>query len=233
MKKIAIIVAGGRGKRMGQDKQFLPIAGRPMLGWTAAAFDKAKIIDGIILVVARHNLAKARKIRSKKIIAVVASGPERQDSVQNGLKALPESAEIVLIHDGARPAVSEAIISASVKAAQRHGAAVVGVPVKDTIKRVLPPLSSGHLPLIKGENERGFVKATLDRRELWAAQTPQTFQASLILNAYAKIRGLCTDDAMVVELAGLPVVMVMGSYQNIKVTTPEDLDYIAKVLKRR
>lgn len=219
MKVIAIIVAGGRGKRMGRDKQFLPIAGRPMLSWTVDAFAKAKIVDGIILVVARHNLAKARKIRSKKILAVVESGPERQDSVQNGLKALPASAEIVLIHDGARPAVSEAIISASVKAAQRHGAAVVGVPVKDTVKRVT------------GDGQR--IKETLNRQELWAAQTPQTFQASTILNAYAKIKGLCTDDSMVVELAGLPVVMVMGSYQNIKVTTPEDLDYIAKVLKRR
>lgn len=219
MKVIAIIVAGGRGKRMGRDKQFLPIAGRPMLSWTVDAFAKAKIVDGIILVVARHNLAKARKIRSKKILAVVESGPERQDSVQNGLKALPASAEIVLIHDGARPAVSEAIISASVKAAQRHGSAVVGVPVKDTVKRVT------------GDGQR--IKETLNRQELWAAQTPQTFQASTILKAYAKIKGLCTDDSMVVELAGLPVVMVMGSYQNIKVTTPEDLDYIAKVLKRR
>ena len=223
--KIAIIVAGGAGKRMGRDKQFLPIAGKPMLNWTVAAFEKSKIVDGIILVVARHNLAKARKIRSKKVLAVVESGPERQDSVQNGLKALPASAEIVLIHDGARPAISEAIITASVKAAQRHGAAVVGVPVKDTIKMTNDKL--------KIKNDGISILKTLDRRNLWAAQTPQTFQASIILNAYAKIRGLCTDDAMVVELAGLPVVMVMGNYQNIKVTTPEDLDYIAKVLKRR
>ncbi|MBU0629833.1 MAG: 2-C-methyl-D-erythritol 4-phosphate cytidylyltransferase [Candidatus Margulisbacteria bacterium] len=218
MKTIAIIVAGGKGRRMGQDKQFLPLAGQPMIAWSLAAFEKSKEVDGIILVVAKNNIAKAKKLKSKKLLAIVKSGAERQDSVSNGLNLLPKTAEIVLIHDGARPAVTPESIIASIKTAKRRGAAVVGVPVKDTIK-----LTKGRISIIK----------TLDRKYLWAAQTPQTFKASLLLKAYAKIKKLCTDDAMVMEAAGYPVEMVMGSYQNIKATTPEDLEYLETVLAKR
>ncbi|OGC11226.1 2-C-methyl-D-erythritol 4-phosphate cytidylyltransferase [candidate division WOR-1 bacterium RIFOXYA12_FULL_52_29] len=219
MKTIAIIVAGGMGRRMGKDKQFLPIAGKPMVAWSLAAFERSKEVDGIILVVAKNNIAKAEKLKSKKLLAIALSGAERQDSVHNGLALLPRSAKIVLVHDGARPAIDIDTIAAAIRAAKQHGAAVVGVPVKDTVKRVT------------GDGKR--IKETLDRSTLWLAQTPQAFKTSLLLKAYAKIKGSCTDDAMVMEAAGFPVVMVMGSYKNIKATTPEDLEYLERVLAKR
>jgi len=219
MKTIAIIVAGGQGKRMGKPKQFLRIAGRPMLAWTLRAFQESRVVDGIILVVAKDQLAKARRLKFSKVLKVVAGGKERQDSVRHGLKELPASTEMVVIHDGARPAVSKELIEKSVKAARRFGAAVAGVPVKDTLKLV----NSG----------RWTVDRTLDRGRVWQAQTPQTFKASLIRKAYAKVRGKFTDDAMLVERMGIPVKMVRGSYENFKVTTPEDLKLMEAVLKNR
>ena len=155
MKTIAIIVAGGKGKRMGQPKQFLKIAGRPMLAWTLAAFQYADAVDGIILVVAKEDIVRARKQKFSKIIAVVPGGQERQDSVKNGLKSLPASAEIVIIHDGARPVVTAETINRSARAAEKYGAVVVGVPVVDTIKTV--------------DSRRLTVDRTLNRRVLWQA----------------------------------------------------------------
>jgi len=221
----AIIVAGGRGQRMGRRKQFLPIAGKPMLWWTVSAMQKAKVIDGIILVVAREQLRLARRLKFSKVSAVVAGGRERPDSVRNGLKALPAAAEIVAIQDGARPAVTPGIIAASVKAARKYGAAVVGVPIKDTVKKV----SSKPLDFARGKQLA--VSRTVDREGLWAAQTPQTFRVALIKRAYAKLRGRITDDAMAVEKLGIRVKMVMGSYANLKVTAPEDLKIMEAILK--
>lgn len=214
----AIIVAGGKGRRMGRPKQFLRIAGKPMLAWVLGAFQKARAIDGIILVVAKEQLAAAKRLRYSKIFRVVAGGKERQDSVRNGLRQLPESAEIVAIHDGARPAVTPEIIERSVRAARKCGAAVAGVPVKDTIK-----VTSNQLT----------VTRTIDRNKLWAAQTPQAFKVSLIKKAYSKLKGNVTDDAMAVEKSKIPVKMVMGSYENLKVTTPEDLKILETILKNR
>ncbi|MFH1386529.1 MAG: 2-C-methyl-D-erythritol 4-phosphate cytidylyltransferase [bacterium] len=218
MKNIVIIVAGGQGKRMGKPKQFLRIAGKPMLDWTVAAFQKCKEIDGIVLVVSEEQLALAKKIKAGKIIAIIPGGKERQDSVRNGLAELPASTEIVAIHDGARPGVSVETIERSIDEAKKLGAIVVGVPVKDTVKKVM---SNG---------ER--VMGTLNRNELWAAQTPQTFQVEIIKKAYDKLTENVTDDAMAVEKLGIPVKMVMGEYTNIKVTTPEDLSIMASILKK-
>ena len=190
-----------------------------MLAWTVEAFQQAKAIDGIILVVAREQVGLARRLRCSKIIKVVPGGRERQDSVRNGLNVLPESAEIVVIHDGARPAVTQEMIERSVKAARKYGAAVVGVPVKDTIKAV--------------SLNRSAVSQTVDRSGLWQAQTPQAFRADTIKQAYAKLRGRVTDDAMAVEKLGIPVKMVMGSYDNIKVTAPADLKIVDAILKER
>jgi len=215
MKTVAIIVAGGKGKRMGRPKQFLKIAGRPMLAWTLEAFQKSKIIDGIILVVSKEQLAAARKLKFSKILKIVAGGTERQASVKNGLAALPAGCEIIAIHDGARPAVTEDIIKRAVKSTRKYGAVVVGVPVKDTIKRV------------KCQGSR--VKETLDRSELWQAQTPQVFKKEILLRAYEN-DAVVTDDAMLVERLGIPVIMVMGSYLNLKVTTPEDLKIMEGIL---
>jgi 2-C-methyl-D-erythritol 4-phosphate cytidylyltransferase len=217
MRNIVIIVAGGKGKRMGKPKQFLKIAGKPMLAWTVAAFQKCHAIDGIILVVAKEQMTLAKRIKAAKLIAVVSGGEERQDSVRNGLVALPASTEIVAIHDGARPGLSVETIERSIKEAKNYGAVVVGVPVKDTIKVV--------------SRQSLVVSQTADRSNLWAAQTPQTFQLEIIRKAYDRLIENVTDDAMAVEKLGIPVRMVMGEYTNIKVTTPEDLTIMKSILK--
>jgi 2-C-methyl-D-erythritol 4-phosphate cytidylyltransferase len=209
MKTVAIIVAGGRGKRMGRPKQFIKIAGKPMLEWTVGAFQRSKVIDGIILVVAKEQMPLTNKLKFSKILKIVAGGKERQDSVRSGLEALPGTAEIVAIHDGARPMVTPGLIEDSIKAAKKYGAAIVGVPVKDTVK--------------VASRKELVVNRTVDRSGLWAAQTPQTFKVSVIKKAYANLKEIVTDDAMAVEKAGFPVKMVRGSYKNIKITTPEDL----------
>ncbi len=219
MKTVAIIVAGGQGKRMGQPKQFLKIAGKPMLAWTVDAFQRVKAVDGIILVVAPGQEAQAKKIKAAKIIAVVPGGKQRQDSVRNGLAALPQGVQIVLIHDGARPAVLAETINATIRAAKQHGAAIAAVPVKDTIKRLA--------------NNTSRISETVDRHGLWAAQTPQTFTAALIKKAYEQLKHDVTDDAAVVEKFGIPVEVVMGANSNLKVTTPDDLPVAAAILKGR
>lgn len=225
MKTVAIIVAGGKGKRMGRPKQFIKINGKPILAWTIAAFQKAKSVDGIILVVAKEYISQAKRFRFSKLLKVVPAGKERTDSVQNGLKALPDDADIVAIHDGARPAITVSIIEASIKAAKRYGAVVVGVPVKDTIKQ----MSNIQCPM----SNEGVIIKTIDRSCLWAAQTPQVFKKGLILKAYKKgyNKSEVTDDSMLVERLGIPVKMIMGSYDNIKVTTPEDLLVAEAILK--
>lgn len=219
MKTVAIIVAGGVGKRMGQPKQFLKIAGKPMLAWTIDAFQRVKAVDGIILVAAQDQLAQAKKLKASKIIAVVPGGKQRQDSVKNGLAALPQGVQIVLIHDGARPAVLAETINATIREAKQHGAAIAAVPVKDTIKRVA--------------RHESRVSETIDRNGLWAAQTPQTFTTALIKKAYEQLKHDVTDDASAVEQFGIPVRVVTGSVSNLKVTTPDDLPIAAAILKGR
>jgi 2-C-methyl-D-erythritol 4-phosphate cytidylyltransferase len=219
MKTVAIIVAGGQGKRMGRPKQFIKIAGKPMLAWTVDAFQRVKAVDGIILVVTPDQEDLAKKIKASKIIAVVAGGRQRQDSVRNGLAVLPKGTQIVLIHDGARPAVEAEAINGTIRAAKEHGAAIAAVPLKDTIKQV-------------ASREPRVVK-TMDRGELWAAQTPQTFTVPVIKKAYEQLVHDVTDDAAAVERLGIPVQIVMGSYANLKVTTPEDLFIMEAILKGR
>lgn len=220
MTTIAIIVAGGKGKRMGRPKQFIAIAGRPMLWRTIAAFEKATMVDGIIVVVNRTDIPKVKRFEFDKIRAVVAGGKERQDSVYHGLQSLPPDCGLVAIHDGARPLINPHIINLAIKEAARHGAVVVGVPVKDTIKQVGRDLN---------------VLRTLERSELWAAQTPQVFRKDLLLKAFKKGYNKCqvTDDAMLVEKMGGRAKMVMGSHDNIKVTTAEDLAVAGQFFKRR
>ena len=147
----------------------------------------------------------------KKVVSVVAGGKERQDSVWNGLQAVPADTEIVLIHDGVRPFVTEEILNDSIETAMEMGGCVAGVPAKDTIKVC---------------NEENIAVATPDRNTLWQIQTPQTFRKELILQAYvqAKEEGFAgTDDASLAEHSGYPVKVIMGSYRNIKITTKEDL----------
>lgn len=218
---LAIIVAAGQGKRIGRPKQFLNIAGRPMLWWTLSVFQKAEVIDGIILVVNKEEINRAKKFKFSKILKIVVGGKRRQDSVYNGLRVLPEDAEIVAIHDGARPLVATEIITRAVREAKKFGAVVVGVPVKDTIKVVQRPKSN--------------VQGTLERGKLWQVQTPQVFRKEVIVRAYQKgyNKYFATDDSFLVEKLGCPVRIAMGSYENIKITTAEDMVLAEAILKRR
>ena len=219
METVAIITAAGHGKRMGRPKQFLKMGGLPMLWWTLSVFQNTKSVQGIILVINPEDKNKLMNFKFSKMIKVVVGGKERQDSVYNGLKALPEEADLVIIHDGARPFVTPVIIEAAVRQARKKGAIVVGVPVKDTIKLVKPKSLT--------------VNKTVDRDGIWVAQTPQVFKKDLIMLAYQKYgREKATDDAMLVEKLGKPVEMLMGSYINLKVTNPDDLVLAEAILRK-
>lgn len=213
----AIIMAAGKGKRMqtAVSKQFLPVCGKEILAWTVDVFDKSPLVDTILLMASADGKEDVQHLWDsygwKKVAAVLEGGKERQNSVANGLAAVGEETDIVLIHDGVRPFVTEEMIADSIVAAQAYGGAVIGVPAKDTIKVC---------------SADGLAVETPDRSTLWQIQTPQTFQRDLIVNAYEKADRdgfLGTDDASVAEFAGHQVKVVMGSYRNIKITTKEDL----------
>jgi 2-C-methyl-D-erythritol 4-phosphate cytidylyltransferase len=203
---------------MNVDKMFLPIKGQPVVARTWSRFDRSGCIDSVILVVrdgmqgAFAELANQHGFRKPHLF--VPGGAERQDSVWNGLSALPPEAEIVAIQDAARPCTSEELIAATVAAARETGAAVAAQPVTDTIKE---------------SSDGKFAERTLDRSRLWAVQTPQTFQVAVIRRALglAQQRGIAiTDDTAACELIGQPVRLVVAGGPNPKVTRREDLGYI-------
>ena len=213
----AIIMAAGKGKRMqtAVSKQFLSVCGKEILAWTVDVFEKSPLVDTILLMASADGKEDVQHLWDsygwKKVATVLEGGKERQNSVANGLAAVGEETDIVLIHDGVRPFVTEEMIADSMVAAQAYGGAVIGVPAKDTIKVC---------------SADGLAVETPDRSTLWQIQTPQTFQRDLIVNAYEKADRdgfLGTDDASVAEFAGHQVKVVMGSYRNIKITTKEDL----------
>ena len=212
----AIVLAGGRGKRMGsvQSKQYIDLNGKPILYYTLNHFINNKNIDKVILVIPEDELEFCRnEVLDKynlKIDSIAFGGKERQDSVYNGLKKA-DGSDIVLIHDGARPFVSERIIEEGIKYARMYGAAAPGVMPKDTIKV---------------KNQESFSLETPDRNNLVAVQTPQVFDYNIIFGCHKKVKEKhldVTDDTMVVELFGNDVYLYEGEYTNIKVTTPEDL----------
>lgn len=212
----AIILAGGKGKRMGKDisKQFILVKNKPIIYYTIKKFSDCKLIDEIILVLPKDEIEYCKKEvlekYSLKVDKIIAGGKERQDSVYNGLKALKNS-DIVLIHDGARPFVSEKIILDGIENAKKYGAAAPGVMPKDTIKV---------------KDDFSFSKETLKRESLIAIQTPQVFKKDIIVKCHERVREnnvSVTDDTMVVEKYGYKVYLYDGDYTNIKVTTPEDL----------
>jgi 2-C-methyl-D-erythritol 4-phosphate cytidylyltransferase len=236
----AIIVAAGKGTRMGAglrqttggstlqavvDKLFLELAGRPVVAHTWQRFDDAHCINEIVLVV-RDGMQNAfaelaSRFNFQKPFHVVVGGAERQDSVWNGLKALPVTAEIVAIQDAARPCTPEDLIAATIQAADETGAAVAAQPVTDTLKES----ADGRL-----------IQRTLDRSKLWSVQTPQTFRVEVIRRALAEARRrnlLFTDDTAACELIGQPVRLVSSIAPNPKVTVPGDLPFIEALLLKK
>lgn len=228
MKTVAIIPAGGSGKRLGSEtpKQYLSLQSVPVLVHTLLVFQESAAIQEIVLVVPEDDLTFVRervvkKYELRKVSAVVSGGRERQDSVRNGFLAITNACDVVVIHDGVRPFVTRDMIERVVEAAAGEGAAAAGVRAKDTIKETT------------AEN---IVTATLPRSRLWQTQTPQAFQYDLLRRAFAKAGDdgyYGTDDASLVERTGAKVRMVAGSYENIKITTPEDLTVAQALMKER
>jgi 2-C-methyl-D-erythritol 4-phosphate cytidylyltransferase len=219
----AIIVAAGKGVRMGSDKLWLEIAGRPVIAHTWQKFNDAQCINEIILVVRdgmQKNFAElAVKFHFQKTFRIIVGGAERQDSVWNGLEALSPKTEIVAIQDAARPCTSEALIAATIEAALETGAAVAAQAVTDTIKE---------------SSDGKTILRTVDRSKLWSVQTPQTFRIEVIRRALTEVRqrGLIfTDDTAACELIGQPVRLVASAAPNPKVTVPGDLPFIETLLR--
>lgn len=221
-----VIVAAGTGSRMKADinKQFIKLRDKEVIVHTIEKFYNNKNINDIVVVIREdeqeyfnENIIDKYKFNNIKI---AYGGKQRQDSVYNGIKKLDDNCDVILIHDGARPFVTNNIIENAIKEAKQHNAVVVGVKVKDTIKVV-------------GEN--GNVIDTPNRSYLWSVQTPQVFKCDVIKKAYEDAYNnnyYGTDDAMLVERIGYDIKMVEGSYDNIKITTPEDLNFGEQILKK-
>ncbi len=224
----ALIPAAGVGKRMGKAvaKQFLLLGDKPLLAHTLLVFQRALEIDEIIPILSQEDMESClrdviEKYHITKVKTLVVGGKERQDSVSNGLQKAGKDASIVLVHDGVRPFVTPGMIRESVERARKGECVAVGVPIKDTIKEV---------------DDKRIVCRTLERNRLWAVQTPQAFPLEVLKHAYEESyrhKVYCTDDAALVERTGGTVQMIMGSYDNIKITTPEDLTLAEEILKRR
>lgn len=221
----ALIVAAGKGERMNWSvrKQYIPINSRPVIGHTLAVADACHGLQRIYLVIPEQDLEYCRNeiippLMLHKKVVCVAGGAERQISVYNGLKAMGGAPDdIVVIHDGVRPLIEPDHIQSAIDGASKWGACILGIPAFDTLKRV---------------DDSGFIQQTIERSAIWMAQTPQAFRYGLIFKAHeqAAARGLtATDDASLVESAGITVKMVCGSRFNIKITTQEDL-MMAKAL---
>ena len=220
-----VIVAAGTGSRMKKDinKQFIKLKNKEIVAHTVDKFYNSENIDDIVVVIREDEEEYFNKNIKEKYgftdIKVAHGGNERQDSVFNGIKMLKKECDVVLIHDGARPFVTDDIIKRSINKANEHNAIVVGVKVKDTIKEV---------------SDNGNIVDTPNRSYLWAVQTPQVFKYDIITKAYEDAYNnnyYGTDDAMLVERIGYNVKMIEGSYNNIKITTQEDLEFGEQILK--
>jgi 2-C-methyl-D-erythritol 4-phosphate cytidylyltransferase len=211
-----IIVAAGSSTRMGgSDKLLLQVGDRPLIAYSLACFDAHPRIDNIVIVASEANAEALRTVAGAYPKArIVLGGRRRRDSVMCGLEAL-DACNIVVVHDGARPLVTADLIDAAIDGALEVGAALCAVPVSDTVKR---------------GDVAGLVRGTVSREDLWLAQTPQAFRLDLIRRAHAAHDIDATDDAALVELIDAPVRLVLGSRQNVKVTTPEDLALVEALL---
>jgi 2-C-methyl-D-erythritol 4-phosphate cytidylyltransferase len=216
----AIIVAAGSSQRMGGiDKLLAPLGGRPVIACSIAVFAAHPRIDALAIVISPANEAAIRAIATDLAseARVVLGGSRRRDSVANGLDALGDC-DHVLVHDGARPLVTSDLIDAALDGAIQTGAALCAVPVADTVKRAA---------------DTGLVASTVNRERLWLAQTPQAFRTDVLRRAHAAHDIDATDDAALVELIEEPVRLVMGSTENLKITTPSDLALAAAILASR
>ncbi len=230
----AIVLAAGRGSRMGSKvhKQYLDLLGKPVIYYSLHTFQESGIIDDIILVAGKGQTEYVRKeiverYGFTKVSHITEGGKERYESVWEGLKVIRDRkdsdiAGYVFIHDSARPFVDENILKRGFAGVKEHHACVIAMPSKDTVKLA---------------DEKDFAASTPDRNKVWIVQTPQIFEISLIIEAYSKLMGeqciQVTDDAMVVEQEmNLPVKLIEGTYENIKITTPEDLDLAEVFVKR-
>jgi 2-C-methyl-D-erythritol 4-phosphate cytidylyltransferase len=224
----ALIVAAGKGRRMKtrQPKQYMELAGRPILTRTLLAFDRHTEIDRIFLVLPETDIAECRaslitRARLDKEVATVAGGNHRQASVVNGLRSIPDQDGIVLIHDGVRPLVTQSLISACIDGARKWGACIPAIEAFDTLKKV---------------HSDGTIERTVPRQRIVMAQTPQAFRLALIRQAHetAISRGwLATDDASLMEQTGAAVHVIDGSRHNLKITRPEDVALAEAYLKSR
>ena len=229
MKKVnAIILSAGKGKRMNSDvsKQYLEINDKPIIYYTLKSFEKSNV-DEIIIVVGKGDVEYVKKeivdkYNISKITNIVEGGEERYDSVINGLEYLNDE-DLVLIHDGARPLIKIEEINKIIDVVKKSGACIAGMPSKDTIKII---------------NKEGVVVSTPERKNVWQIQTPQAFGVEIIKLAYKKMREAddktITDDAMVIEkYTDTKIKVIETSYENIKVTTPEDLIFVEKIIENR
>lgn len=230
MRVAAIVPAAGKGRRIKSkiDKPYIELCGKPIIAHTLLRLSGNRYINEIIVVVNRKRIKTfKRRIVDRfdiKKVRIVSGGRERSDSVFNALKVVSGNIDYVLIHDGVRPFITNKLINASLKTAQRFKASVVAVPVKPTLKYV---------------KKDGHIQDTPDRKRFWEAQTPQVFRRDLIEKAYTLVHKCTsaqahkkiniTDDSMLVERLGVKPKIVLGSYNNIKITTQEDLE-LAKVL---
>lgn len=212
MRTVAVIVSAGKSKRFKGSipKQYIKINNKPLIYYTLSVFNSSPNIDGIVLVSDKDCRQLVRKYNFNKVFSIVKGGRTRAHSVYNGLKVVPKNAEIVVIHDGVRSLVKKELIKDVISKAKRFGAAVCAVPVKNTIKDI-------------------SVDKVLIRKNLVEVQTPQAFRYNIIMNCYNRFKDrldFVTDDSSLVEMAGHKVKIVQGDYENIKITTNEDMDYV-------
>jgi 2-C-methyl-D-erythritol 4-phosphate cytidylyltransferase len=209
-----------------RSKPYLLLSGKPILVHTLLELERCSLIDEIVLIVEQGEIEYARSYLVKhfklgKVSSIVAGGLKRQDSVWEGLKAVKDDCELLMVHDGVRPFISQQMLTRSIQEALDCGASIVGMPAKDTVK------------LVSAQRE---VLKTPDRKTVWLVQTPQTFRYAILLKAYERAMQegfYATDDAALVERLGVPIKIVEGSYENIKITTPEDLAVGEVILRGR
>ena len=223
---IAIILAAGQSKRMkGINKLFFSVGGKPLIFYTLQVFEKHRQIDKIILVAKKNKRFSdlIKKYKFKKVVGIVAGGKERQDSAWAGLKMAEKTGikekDLLLFHNAANPLVSKSDITATIETAKKHGAVVIGQMAKDTIKKI---------------DRRGFVIKTLDRKNIFLAQTPQVIKYGLAQKAFARARKQgykATDDVCLVERLKKPIKIVISSPENIKITTGQDLKNLSTLLR--